>query len=71
MKRSILFLIGILLIVGNGLLQAQIPYHSPNPSNNPPLDFSNPIDIILYIVLPILVLIFAIIAWRYKKNRNS
>jgi preprotein translocase subunit YajC len=52
-------------------MYAQKPTHSPNPQDNTPIDFNNLFDVIVFIVLPILMIIFYIL-WRkqVKKNRN-
>jgi len=53
-------------------LYAQKPTHSPNPQDNTPIDFNNLFDVIVFIVLPILMVIFYIL-WRkqVKKNRDN
>lgn len=49
---------------------SQIPKEVPKPQNNSPVDFSEPANIILFIVLPILVIILVII-WRNKKRKDK
>lgn len=47
----------------------QIPFGTQNPDDNTPIDLSSPFDVIMYIVMPILMLIFYIL-WRRDKKRN-
>lgn len=69
MKRFINILT-IFIFIGLSEVMAQIPYSVPKPANNTPIDLSNPADLIIYVILPIVALIFAIIAWQYRKNRH-
>lgn len=48
----------------------QLPIGTPNPDNNTPIDLTNPFDVMVYIILPILVIIFYIL-WRRKKRDND
>jgi len=57
------------IIVPN-LVLSQIPKEQPHPVNNSPIDLSQPADIILYIVLPIICVILYFI-WRNKKKKKS
>lgn len=47
----------------------QLPIGTPNPDDNKPIDFSEPFDVIVFIILPILFIIFYII-WRRNKKGN-
>lgn len=67
LKRT-LFLLFIVLL--QFLSMAQIPKDVPHPSNNTPLDFSNPADIIIYIALPLLAGVFVWIWLRRKKKHK-
>lgn len=49
------------------LLLIQLPIGTPNPDDNKPIDLSSTFDIIVYIILPILIIIFYIL-WRKKKK---
>lgn len=49
---------------------AQIPKEVPHPSNNSPIDLSQPADIILYVVLPVVVVILYFV-WRNKKKKRK
>lgn len=48
----------------------QLPIGTPNPDDNKPIDFSEPFDVIVFIILPILFIIFYII-WRRNKNKKD
>ncbi len=48
---------------------AQSPPELPHPKDNHPIDLTNPADLILYIVLP-LVIIFLFFIWRAKKKND-
>jgi len=41
---------------------------TPNPDDNQPLDLSDPFEVIVFIIIPILAVIFYIL---WKKNRNN
>lgn len=45
----------------------QLPTDLPNPDDNTPIDFSNPADIIIYVVLPIICVILYFI-WRNSRK---
>lgn len=47
----------------------QIPTEVPHPDNNSPLDISNPFEVIVYIVIP-LVLIVLYFFLRKKRRSN-
>ncbi len=46
----------------------QLPMGSRNPDDNNPIDITDPFDLIMYIILPILLLIFYLLWKRNKKN---
>ncbi|WP_233268502.1 adenylosuccinate synthetase [Cellulophaga sp. L1A9] len=48
----------------------QIPFGTQNPDDNNPIDLSSPFDVIMYIVMPILMLIFYIL-WRRNKKKDG
>ncbi|MBZ0326269.1 MAG: adenylosuccinate synthetase [Altibacter sp.] len=48
----------------------QIPKEVPHPDNNSPLDLSNPADIIIYIVIPIIFVALYFLSRKRKKNNN-
>ncbi len=51
-------------------LLAQLPLGTPNPDNNTPIDFTSPFDVIVFIILPILMIIFYVI-WRKNQKNNK
>lgn len=55
----------------NSLLQ--VPTGTPNPRDGSQFDFSSPFDVIVYIVLPIVIVIFYILYRRQRANdqKNS
>ncbi|WP_084418821.1 adenylosuccinate synthetase [Arenibacter certesii] len=48
----------------------QLPIGTRNPDDNSPLDLTNTFDVIVYIILPILLIVFYIL-WRRMKNRDK
>jgi len=70
MKR-IYYIISLFLFVQLPSIHAQIPRFVPNPADNKAVDWSNPADLILYFVLPIIFIFLGIISWKYKKKRNT
>lgn len=48
----------------------QLPIGTPNPDDNTPLDFSDPFEVIVFIVLPILAIIFYVL-WKRQKNNKK
>ncbi|MBJ7882815.1 adenylosuccinate synthetase [Gelidibacter salicanalis] len=48
----------------------QLPPGTRNPDDNSPLDFTNAFDVIVYIILPILLIIFYVL-WRRSKKRHK
>ena len=46
----------------------QIPKEVPHPHNNSPINLSEPADVIIYIILPILIVVLYLI-WRNKKRK--
>lgn len=63
-------IVAVFLLTGISSVMAQIPYEVPKPAKNTPIDLSNTADLIIYVILPVVVIILAIIAWRYKKNKQ-
>ncbi len=47
----------------------QIPRDVPHPDTNTPVDFTNPLEIIVYIVIPV-ALFFAYFYFRRKSHKN-
>jgi len=50
-------------------LFAQLPLGTPNPDDNQPLDFSDPFNIVVFIILPI-VAILLYMYWRKKQGKK-
>ncbi len=48
----------------------QIPREVPHPDNNTPLDISDPADIIIYIVVPLIFLILYLVM-RKKRSKKK
>jgi|TARA_R100000479_G_scaffold33554_2_gene13839 H+/gluconate symporter-like permease len=68
MKKHILsLLIAFLALIFK--VNAQIPKEVPHPDNNKPLDLSDPADIIIYIIIPV-VFIILFFVWRRKRKKN-
>ncbi len=57
------------MLKGPYCLLAQLPIGTRNPDDNGPIDLTSIFDVAVYIVLPILMIIFYII-WRRKKKRD-
>ena len=51
-------------------LLPQLPLGTPNPDDNDPLDFSDPFNIIVFIVLPIIAVILYVY-WKKQRNKNN
>ncbi|MCL8006103.1 adenylosuccinate synthetase [Gelidibacter japonicus] len=49
-------------------LLIQIPSSTPNPGDTSPIDFSSPFEVIVYIVAPILLIIFY---FTYRKKQRK
>lgn len=49
---------------------AQIPTEVPKPQDNTPLNFSDPFEIIMFFILPIVFIVLFFI-WRGKKKRDA
>lgn len=53
-------------------LYFQIPTEVPHPDNNTPLDITNPFEIIVYIVIPIVLLLFYfVLRKKIYKNKDE
>ncbi|TXD49273.1 adenylosuccinate synthetase [Polaribacter sp. IC073] len=48
----------------------QLPIGTPNPDDNKPLDFTDPFEVIVIIIMPILAFLFYIIWRKKRKNRK-
>jgi hypothetical protein len=47
----------------------QVSQDVPNNSNNAPINLSDPADVVIFIILPVVFLILYLI-WRNKKKKN-
>jgi len=68
MKNSKYNLASIIFFIGLAAY-AQIPRDVPNPQDNSPVDFTDPANIIILVILPLLV-IGLVILWRNKKKKR-
>ncbi|MCW9038632.1 adenylosuccinate synthetase [Altibacter sp.] len=59
----------LLLLLCSSRMIAQIPKEVPHPDTNSPVDLTNPADVIIYIVIPLLFVGLYFI-WRRRKNRK-
>lgn len=66
LKYTLASFFSILGMVG----YSQIPRDVPNPQDNYPVDFTDPANIIILVILPLLVVVFVII-WRNKKRKDK
>ena len=49
----------------------QLPQDLPKPSNNSPIDPSSPLELVVFIALPILLIVaYVVMRKRNRKNRN-
>jgi len=49
----------------------QIPTEVPHPDNNTPLDFSNPFELIVYIIIPVAMLLFYFFLRKKRKQKKN
>jgi len=49
----------------------QIPTEVPKPQNNSPIDPSSPIELVIFIILPILLIIVYFVNRRRIKNKKK
>jgi len=50
----------------------QIPREVPHPDNNTPLDFSNPFELVVYIIIPItLIVLYFFLRKKRKANQKN
>ncbi len=63
---AVLFTFGLI----GALAHAQIPTEVPKPQDNPPVDFSDPANMILFIILPLIVILLFFI-WRSKQRKDK
>ncbi|WP_235420554.1 adenylosuccinate synthetase [Jejuia pallidilutea] len=49
----------------------QLPQGTRNPDDNSPIDLNSVFDVIVYIILPLLIIVFYILWRRWKKGRDK
>ncbi|NNM22292.1 MAG: adenylosuccinate synthetase [Flavobacteriaceae bacterium] len=49
----------------------QIPREVPHPDNNTPLDFSNPFDVLIYVVLPLILIVLYFTLRKRRRNDSD
>jgi heme/copper-type cytochrome/quinol oxidase subunit 2 len=69
MKNHKTMLSGTLFLLST-IAFAQIPTDVPKPQDNPPLDLTDPANIIIFIVLPLCVILLYFI-WRGKQKKKD
>ena len=52
------------------IVALQIPSGVPHPDTNKPLDLSNPAELIIYVVIPLMILILYLVAIKGKRKIN-
>ncbi|WP_066225699.1 adenylosuccinate synthetase [Formosa haliotis] len=52
------------------ILLMQLPIGTPSPDNNSPIDFSDPFNIIVFIILPIVAVVLYFY-WKKTKHRDN
>lgn len=70
MKRK-LYIFSIIVFTQIATTHAQIPRFVPKPAYNSPVDWSNPADLIIYFILPVIFIILGFVSWNYRKKRNA
>jgi hypothetical protein len=58
------------MLSGPYYLLSQLPIGTRNPDDNSPIDLTSVFDVLVYIILPVLMIIFYIL-WRRKKKRDE
>ena len=48
----------------------QLPMGTPNPDDNQPLDFTDPFEVIVFIIIPVLAVILYML-WKKKRNNRK
>ncbi|HLW32444.1 MAG TPA: hypothetical protein VKX40_09290 [Aequorivita sp.] len=62
--------LAVITLLSAFLVSAQIPTEVPKPQDNQPVDFSDPIELVIFIVLPLVVVVLFII-WTRKKRKDA
>lgn len=53
------------------MLLNQLPPGTQNPDDNFPVDFTDPFEVIVFVILPMLIIIGYILWKRKRKNPND
>ncbi|MCG2462198.1 adenylosuccinate synthetase [Flavobacteriaceae bacterium F89] len=53
------------------ILLLQLPIGTRNPDDIDPIDLTRPFDVIVYIILPVLLIVFYILWRKNKKKRDK
>jgi heme/copper-type cytochrome/quinol oxidase subunit 2 len=61
----------VALFFFTAFIYGQRPTHSQNPQNNTPIDLNNLFDVIVFVVLPIVVIIFYFLWRKQVKNKGN
>lgn len=48
----------------------QLPMGTPNPDDNQPLDFTDPFEVIVFIIIPVLAVVLYML-WKKKRNNRK
>ncbi len=51
-----------------GLLNLQIPSGVPHPDTNTPLDLTDPAELIIYVIIPMMIVILYLVAIKRKRK---
>lgn len=52
-------------------MKLQLPTEVPNPSNNTAIDFTNIFDILLFVVAPLVLIVFYILLRKKSREDHS
>lgn len=52
------------------MLLNQLPPGTQNPDDNFPIDFKDPFEVIVFVILPLLIII-GYILWKRKRNKRK
>jgi len=61
----------LLFMLSSNFLNAQIASGAPNPADNEPLKIDSLVNVIIYIVLPIIIIVFYIMYKKRLKNKKQ
>lgn len=67
--KNLKYILAFLFLVVGLRIYAQSPTHVPKPDRSP-VDFSQLANIVLFIILPLLIVVFYFM-WRNKKRKDE